>query len=187
MPRENRTRYAVLGVLAQAPATGYDIKKQLEQSVGHFWHEGFGQIYPLLHTLSSEGLATVEVNTEAGRPARKVYTITDAGREALRTWLERSVEESIRPRNEVLLKLFHGAESLPQVSIGHVAEHRDAQAAQAEALRRLEAEYASTLADERRWPYRRATLRYGIRRAEATVAWCDETLDELWSLARSEV
>src|SRR5258707_12735330 len=58
MAKENKSRYALLGMLSIRPGSGYDIKKFMEQSTSNFWHESYGQIYPLLKQLVDEGLAT---------------------------------------------------------------------------------------------------------------------------------
>ena len=58
MPRENKTKYAVLGLLAYAPLSGYDIRRIYAQSLGNFWSESYGHIYPILKRLKAEGLAT---------------------------------------------------------------------------------------------------------------------------------
>ena len=79
MPRENKTKYAVLGLLAYAPLSGYDIRRIYAQSLGNFWSESYGHIYPILKRLEDEGLATREVQRQTGKPDRNVYTITDAG------------------------------------------------------------------------------------------------------------
>ncbi len=48
MARENKTKYALLGLLNVCPGSGYDIKKLMEQSTSNFWNESYGQIYPIL-------------------------------------------------------------------------------------------------------------------------------------------
>jgi len=46
MPKENKTKYSILGLLSRAPMSGYDIKKLTDNSISHFWHENFGHITP---------------------------------------------------------------------------------------------------------------------------------------------
>lgn len=79
-------RTACLGVLSRGDATGYEIKKFFEEGpFGHFFDAGFGSIYPALARLCQDGLATVRVLEEPGRPVRKSYSITAAGRSAFET------------------------------------------------------------------------------------------------------
>jgi DNA-binding PadR family transcriptional regulator len=57
---QNRTKYAILGILALAPQTGYELKQFIERSLSAFWQESYGQLYPTLKLLVSEGLAIMD-------------------------------------------------------------------------------------------------------------------------------
>src|SRR5215216_5837443 len=103
MPRENKSKYALLGVLSLGPMSGYDIKKTIELSLSNFWSESYGQIYPILKSLVEEGQATITVERQMGKPNRHVYTLTGAGREELEGWLRKPVEYEVG-RSEILLK-----------------------------------------------------------------------------------
>lgn len=115
-----KTHYAILGILAYEPATGYEIRVFLEETVTHFWKESFGQIYPALEELKADGLADCEEVREGGRK-KKRYSITQTGEALFRAWL-RSPDYQIKPgRNELLLKLFlaRGSDAswlIPQVN-----------------------------------------------------------------------
>ena len=54
MARENRTRFAILGMLMSGPKSGYDLKQDFEQRISPFWSESLGQIYPALHRMDEE-------------------------------------------------------------------------------------------------------------------------------------
>ena len=184
MPSENKTRYAVLGLLNMAPMTGYQIRKIYETSLGHFWSESYSHLYAILKVLEAEELATAEVVPGDGRPDRRVYAITPAGRTALTDWLARPAAEQ-RERIEVLLKVFHGAAVGPDVTARHVRATR----AEHEALLARYAEYADDLqahvAADPDHAYFLLTLRCGQRTSEAMVAWCDEALATLATLAEA--
>ncbi|HWT76082.1 MAG TPA: PadR family transcriptional regulator, partial [Mobilitalea sp.] len=85
MAIKNKTRYAILGVLCMKPCTGYDIKKFCDNTISHFWNENFGHIYPVLKQLLEEGLITL-ADPEA-EDRRKLYTITEKGRQKFCEWL----------------------------------------------------------------------------------------------------
>ena len=140
MPRENKTKFAVLGLLTYGSLSGYDIRRIYAQSLGNFWSESYGHIYPILKRLDDEGLATREVQRQAGRPDRHVYTITDKGREELHHWLAQPAEP-LKERLEVLLKVFHGWEMGRDVIVEHVKAFR----AEHEALLRRYAHYEEDL------------------------------------------
>ena len=72
-----------LGMLTGGEASGYDLKKEFESSFGHFFAAGYGSIYPALSALADSGLVECRHVPQEGKPDRKVYRITDAGRETL--------------------------------------------------------------------------------------------------------
>jgi len=78
--RARSTPYAVLGMLSLAPMSGYDIRKESEQSIGYFWSESYGQIYPALRELKAEGLIRRRPGKSGGNRDRQVYEITERGR-----------------------------------------------------------------------------------------------------------
>lgn len=81
------TKFAVLGILALGPHTGYDIKQHMDQSTSYFWNENYGQIYPSLAELLDNSDINLEVIRQDGKPDKKLYRITDQGRETLSQWL----------------------------------------------------------------------------------------------------
>lgn len=100
-------RTVCLGLLTFGEASGYDIKKHVEAGFAQFFATGFGSIYPALASLAEDGLASVRPATgaTAGRPSRKVYRITPAGRKALRAALA-SCEPTHRLRSEFMALLY---------------------------------------------------------------------------------
>jgi DNA-binding PadR family transcriptional regulator len=72
-----------LGMLTDGEASGYDLKKEFESSFSHFFAAGYGSIYPALNSLARDGLVECRHIPQEGRPDRKVYKITEAGREHL--------------------------------------------------------------------------------------------------------
>ncbi|MFT3672376.1 PadR family transcriptional regulator [Aestuariivirga sp.] len=77
-----------LGFLAMREATGYEIKKEFEEGFfSHFIEASYGSIYPALNQLAAQALVTVREEEQAGKPDKKVYAITDAGRAVLSKWI----------------------------------------------------------------------------------------------------
>src|SRR5690242_18902577 len=101
----------VLGLLSLGPRSGYDIKTVVDRSTRFFWAASYGQIYPELRRLEREGRIVGEDSPNGAR-ARRVYTLTDAGREALESWLL-GARTTIELRDESLLRLFF-ADELPR-------------------------------------------------------------------------
>jgi len=81
-------RSLCLAILSFGDATGYEIRKEAtEGRFSYFDDASFGSIYPALAKLTSDGMVTVREENQPGKPARKVYSITDAGRQEFVTTL----------------------------------------------------------------------------------------------------
>lgn len=99
------TGRVILGMLGLGRETGYDIKQFVDKSTRHFWAASYGQIYPELRRLETQGLLTSHSEPSGGR-ARTVYRVTDAGRAALDRWLLAPEEPLYELRDEGMLRLF---------------------------------------------------------------------------------
>jgi len=111
-------RHAILGVLEYEPHHGYALKCVLERGISSFWPVNLAAIYPNLRKLEEEGLVTHRNEpTPTGRPDRKVYSVTDAGREELSRWRRIPPDDPTpRFRNQLFLKLlFARRENLSDV------------------------------------------------------------------------
>lgn len=80
-------QYAILGLLSWRPFSGYDLKKVFANSAALYWSGNNNQIYTALIQLHKEGLVTRDVQVQESLPAKKIYTITEKGQEALKQWV----------------------------------------------------------------------------------------------------
>ena len=175
--RDQKTRFALLGMLTIQPMSGYDIRKTIEASIAHFWSESYGQIYPMLKDMAHEGLVRCRADRKAPRN-RQVYAITSAGREVLRGWLgEKPSRQPVR--NELLLKLFFGRNTPAEVSRKQLEGYRREQAEENRRFRALERDLRREHAGHPDLPYWLATLRFGISQSEAATRWAGEACKEL--------
>ncbi len=94
-----------LGMLTDGDASGYDLKKQFESTFGHFFSAGYGSIYPALSSLAEDGMVDCEEIPQEGKPDRKVYRITQAGREHLLAALDKP-DPSHKVRSEFLATMW---------------------------------------------------------------------------------
>lgn len=98
-------RQPLLALLAKEPAHGYELKLALEQAFGQAYSSpNIGQIYVTLKRLEQDGLVSSEDVEQDGRPNKRVYELTPAGREQLATWVEEPTEGP-RVRDEFFMKL----------------------------------------------------------------------------------
>ena len=86
MKKLTTTSYAILGLLALRPWSAYELSQQMRRSVGEFWPRAERGLYDEPKNLVAHGYA-VAADEQHGRRTRTVYTITAAGRLALREWL----------------------------------------------------------------------------------------------------
>ncbi|MEW5796226.1 MAG: PadR family transcriptional regulator [Candidatus Zixiibacteriota bacterium] len=185
MPRASKTEFAILGLLSLRPMSGYDIKTFIAQSIGFFWQESYGQLYPTLRRLVASGLSTESSQTTGGRPERRVYKITKAGRAQLLAWLK-TPTESEPIRNELLLKLFFGMFTDRSTCAEHV---RSLLEQQTERLREFNYVERTILKEYERqdvYDYWITTLRFGRHITRARVRWCRQTLAWLKDQPRSK-
>jgi DNA-binding PadR family transcriptional regulator len=174
--RENRTRFVVLGMLTIAPMSGYGLRKAIAESVGHFWQESYGQLYPTLRALVVEGL--LEARATRGGPGRggATYLVTPAGRAALAAWL--AIPPVLeRQRNELLLKVFFAGAVPPEITVrnleGVAAGLRAERAALEEIARELRT--AAPASAHPHAPFSRLTLDFGLDYYRMAIAWIERT------------
>jgi DNA-binding PadR family transcriptional regulator len=106
------TSYIVLGLITAAGrATPYDLKRVHQQGIGGFWSLNHAQLYAEPDRLVDGGYLSVE--REEGGRRRKLYELTDRGREAFSSWLATPTDEFTELRDPGLLQLFFGADPGP--------------------------------------------------------------------------
>ncbi|MGK5671350.1 PadR family transcriptional regulator [Micromonospora sp. URMC 106] len=165
----------ILGLLALAPMTGYDLKRHFDSTVGHFWTADKAQIYRTLAQLVAEGLAEVETVAGSRAPDRQEHRITAAGRAALAAWLASEPERQV-DRDPFLARVFFGADLDDGGLRLLFAQRRAATQAQ---LARFERMRTGVEASDRGARLRLATLDNGIAHLRTELAWLDAVEGEV--------
>jgi len=169
--------YVILAGLLRKPRSGYDLTKWMERETSHFFAIGHSSIYPALARLEREGLVRYEVVPSEQGPERKVYSITEAGREALLSWAgEPAAERQVR--DEQLVKaLCYGflpkERALAQLREEKV-RHEEQLALYEEFERGLEAELQESRISREAYLGTLLTLRRGIGAERSYVEWCEK-------------
>jgi PadR family transcriptional regulator, regulatory protein AphA len=157
------TSYIVLGLLELAgESTPYRLKQLVAGSVGYFWTLHHAQLYTEPERLAKAGYVT-EQREESGR-RRKLYAITESGREALEAWRNETPTGVAELREPALLKLFFGADPA-RLAPGQI-EANAARLAEYEAIR-------DSMPEEIPAGPREA-LEMGIRFERAAIAFWEE-------------
>lgn len=175
--QRNQTAYVILGILAIHPhQSGYEIRKTIQQSVGFFWGESYGQIYPTLKRLAAEGLIVPDVSASQTRPKRQEYSLTPAGHLCLQEWLAVPYRED-PPRDEFLLKLFFGRDAAPGVSIQHIRRFQEENRRLLTTLLELEAmARAHNSQSLPGFPFWMLTLNFGVAQLRSALEWSESAL-----------
>ena len=76
-------REVILTVLAHRPMTGYEIARNFDQVLSHFWRASHQQIYRELARMNGDGYVVFRAVAQSGKPEKKLYSLTKAGRAVL--------------------------------------------------------------------------------------------------------
>jgi PadR family transcriptional regulator AphA len=175
-------KYILLGFLNYMPMTGYELEGYIDQSTGHFWHAKLSQIYTTLKSLEQDRLVRSHIEPQEGRPDRRVYTITDAGRADLQKWLAVPIVEAPQKKDALLVKVFFAVSIdktslLTQLRLQLDLHRQQLKAYQEETPRSIQGmvtEHPELAEDALLWD---ATRRYGVMYEETYIRWLEETID----------
>jgi DNA-binding PadR family transcriptional regulator len=173
-PQPSTTELAVLGLVALGERSGYDLARLARGSVGFLWTPSRSQIYKVLPRLVDRGLARARAVPQDDRPDKALYTITPAGRRALRAWLEHVDVEPAGGTNVFALKLFFCDLVPPSTARAQLEGYRRFLEGR---LRRFESMRSELDAAERVFP--QLVLRRAIARIRATLGWVAEATEAL--------
>ena len=173
--------HAILAFVTFQPQTGYDLKKYIDRSIGHFWSATQSHIYKSLDRMLAAGWLTVEVVAQDGTPDRKVYHVTPAGSTELRRWLTTPLP--VKPtREDWLIQLFfaHGLsnEEIEALLRSRVEQlERGLERLRCEAQASLDSSHAQ-IGVERARDLWQMTLDYGLALYEAELTWLNQAVDK---------
>jgi DNA-binding PadR family transcriptional regulator len=173
-------QHAILVSLSEQSGSGYELARRFDRSIGYFWSATHQQIYRTLRAMEGDGWVSVTPVVQQGRPDKKVYRVSDAGRAELSRWIaepltgQGSSAVDARVRDLAVKVRAAGYGDVDTVR-AQVAALRAERAARLETYRRLE---------KRQFPHRRSltgtalhqylVLRGGIRAEESAIDWLDE-------------
>jgi DNA-binding PadR family transcriptional regulator len=150
--------------------SGYDVKRLLKSLNWLIGSPSFGSLYPSLHALLEDGLATVDIVHSESKPPRKVYSITEAGRQALQEWMDQPMEPGASLK-AFLMRLML-ASNLSHTRLVAYLQQRRSQVA----LYRADLERVTSAQDETAGLGQRLAFDYGLAAARTELAWLDRTL-----------
>ena len=169
--------HALLVALSEGPASGLELTRRFERSLGFFWQATHQQIYRVLGRMEADGWLTVEVVGQDGRPDKRVHTPSPAGREALAAWLATPMPlESFR--SDVAVKLrgaSYGDRAAVAGSLTGLRADHATRLAHYEQLEQQQFPHPERLAAAERDQW--LVLRGGIRLERFWIDWITECLE----------
>jgi DNA-binding PadR family transcriptional regulator len=170
--------HALLGLLADGPASGYDLLKRFDGTLAFVWPATQSQLYTELGKLDRDGMVAVAAHGPRGR---KEYEITDEGRAELHRWLTDTEPERAR-RNEATLRVFFLASVSPDEARAYLEREAEVAAQQLETFREIanSCDWSTMPAWVR---FSRVALEQGLRVTESTAGWAQWAIDQVDAIA----
>jgi DNA-binding PadR family transcriptional regulator len=183
--------HAILVSLCEQSGSGYELARRFDRSIGYFWSATHQQIYRTLRTMEDGGWVSAKAVIQRGRPDKKVYTVSGAGRAELARWIAAPLGEggsgsgrggalSDTRTREIAVKLRGAAYG------DSTALHRQISVLRTERARLLD---TYRVFEKTQFPdpamldgsalHQYLVLRGGIRAEESTIDWLDEVTGAL--------
>ncbi|WIM89943.1 PadR family transcriptional regulator [Candidatus Mycobacterium wuenschmannii] len=170
--------HAILVSLCEQSGSGYELTRRFDRSIGYFWSATHQQIYRTLRAMEGDGWVSATVVAQRGRPDKKVYTVSTAGRAELARWIAAPLTNP--STRELAVKLRGAAYSDRAALLEQVVAFRAERAAVLDTYRGFEKTQfpdPKALRDSALDQY--LVLRGGIRTEEGTIDWLDEVASAL--------
>jgi DNA-binding PadR family transcriptional regulator len=172
--------HAILVSLCEQSGSGYELGRRFDRSIGYFWAATHQQIYRTLRSMEDDGWVRVTPVVQQGRPDKKVYTVSDAGRFELARWIAeplsgRGSSVADNRTRDIAIKVRGAAYGDVDAVRTQVAALRDERAELLDTYRGFEKRQfpdPSSLSGSALHQY--LVLRGGVRAEESAIDWLDE-------------
>jgi DNA-binding PadR family transcriptional regulator len=163
---------ALLGLLVlEGEQSPYDLLKIADGSVGFFFAPARSHVYEVLPRIERLGWVTHRVVEQRGRPDKRVYRVTPAGRDTLVGWLEQA-DAPDADRSVVLLKVYCGGLVDPALTVARLEGVLEWARGRYRQFLEIDGRNLGNTAEF----FPLLTLRHGIEHAAATIRWAEEAL-----------
>jgi len=177
-------QYAILGLLGYRQMTGYDLKKMFDESINNFWAASLSQIYRELGTLENKGYLTSAIEKQSEKPDKRIYSITEVGRDAFREWIRNFPEKlSKEKRDEFTLRIFFGSNLTKEELIFQFRRFKEEKQRQLEEIKhfyQISDRYVRDMelfnGEEIYW---KLILRRALLTVEMSIRWAAECIEDL--------
>ena len=176
-------KHGILGLLSYCDRTGYEVMEVFRNSLNFMWNANTSQVYRELQNLKNSGFAEVTEIEQIGKPNKKVYSITEAGREELQHWV--GDYENIKfPNFTILMSLFFGGMLPKEDAVSAILKVKQTYCERGreldELLPRLDI-YKAETKNEDYAMFWDMTVDFGRGYAQFVADWCDRCVAQIES------
>lgn len=174
-------KHGILGLINYTAMTGYELKEVFENSLNYFWTAQTSQIYRELQVLEKNGWAESTLVEQSGKPDKKIFHITESGKEELLRWLAQD-ETSCNMRTPLLMKVFFLGEKSVEENLEFFRRFRQMIV---EYLERIEMAtgntemYSAIIDAGQKALYWDMTLDFGKRSMRMYLEWTESCIEKL--------
>ncbi len=176
-------KHGLLGILHHGPMAGYDLNQIFNQSLNFFWAAETSQIYRELNSMEKQGWLSSEIVLQTEKPNRKVYSLTDSGREEFIRWLSTDdLESSMKVRHSFIMRIFFSGRRPMEATIDSLKAYQAHLEAAAKAMESVESSisrYEQGPAGSRESLFWRLTADYGRRSNRMAREWAENAINLL--------
>lgn len=176
-------KHGLLGLLNYGKMTGYELNKAFKESLNYFWQAQTSQIYRELNSMENMGWLTSEIILQTDKPNKRLYSITEKGREEFKRWLgEEDFDEEFYIKSTFLMKVFFAGERSIEENIKTLTQYKTNCY---KFLHYLDSDNGSTeyyqnlINDSLKPVYWVASVNFGKHYLEMCIRWADETINTL--------
>jgi len=173
-------KHTLLAYLARESRSGYELAKEFEDGFGScFWKASQQQIYAELSKLEQQGDITYEAIPQPGRLDKKIYSLSEQGRQQLMAWLLQPTEPTAIREDLGVMGL---AGHLVPVAVAQreIERRRQLHLEKVRQMQKLDADFAANQATlDLKDIYMHLIIRRAVRYQEDWVAWCEESLQTI--------
>lgn len=178
-------KHGLLGLLNAGAMTGYELDRAFKRSLSHFWQAQTSQIYRELTAMEEKGWLWSEQVVQTDKPNKRVYSLTDEGRQELQHWLstsETDIAKAVTVRSAFLMRVFLAGdmpkeEVLPML---HAFREKCIETLDSfETIGETIEYYGAAAAHTERKMYWKLTTMYGEGQCRAALDWVDRAISML--------
>ena len=175
-------KHGLLGLLNYGSMTGYELNKAFKDSLSFFWQAQTSQVYRELDKMEKNGWLTSERVIQNEKPNKRVYSITDGGKEELKKWLlspGSDIDDAMNERSAFLMRVFFSGEMGDRQALAMLRSYREKcleQSIEYGSISGSIDQYEKLVNSETKTKYWKITALFGEIACRAKLEWAEKAI-----------